>query len=55
MISVALVMNDKLKDKLSHKELYKKVKGAYQYILENLENFREKLRSNEIYLAVIKY
>ena len=48
MTSAALMMNKKLKDKFSIKELHKKVKGAYKYILENEENFRERLSKHEL-------
>jgi hypothetical protein len=48
MTSAALMMNGKLKDKLSIKDLHKKVKGAYKFILENQENFRERLSENEL-------
>lgn len=39
MISSALLMNKALKDPLSIKELHKKVKGAYGFILEHLDQF----------------
>ena len=48
MTSTALMMNIVLKDKLQTKELHKKVRGAYKYILENQENFREKLTPSEL-------
>lgn len=48
MTSAALMMNSKLKDKLLTKELHKKVKGAYKFILENQENFRERLSKSEL-------
>ena len=48
MTSAALMMNKKLKDKLSIKDLHKKVKGAYKYILENEDNFKEKLTPSEL-------
>jgi len=48
MTSAALMMNGKLKDKLSIKDLHKKVKGAYKFILENQENFRERLSESEL-------
>ena len=48
MTSTALMMNSILKDKLAAKDLHKKVKGAYKFILENKENFREKLSDSEL-------
>jgi len=48
MTSTALMMNTVLKDKMQDRELHKKVKGAYKYILENKENFKEKLTSSEL-------
>ena len=51
MTSSALMMNNKLKDKLSSKDLHKKVKGAYKFILENQENFRERLSKSELKAA----
>ncbi len=43
MISTALLMNSKLKDKYQDKELYKKALGAYMFIDENREQFNIRL------------
>ncbi len=43
MIATALLMNSKLKNKYSHKELYKKALGAYMFIDENREGFNIRL------------
>lgn len=48
MTAAALMMNGKLKDKLSNKDLHKRVEGAYRFILENLENFPEKLSAEAL-------
>ena len=48
MVSSALLMNSKLKDRYSNKELIKKALGAYTFIHENKENFRVKLNSIEL-------
>jgi hypothetical protein len=48
MTSAALMMNSILKDKLQTKDLHKKVKGAYKFILENQDNFRERLSVSEL-------
>jgi len=48
MTSAGLIMNGKLKDKLSIKELHKKVKGAFGFIMENKENFREGLSVEDL-------
>ncbi len=43
MTSTALLMNSKLKDKYSTKDLHKKALGAYVFINENREGFSVKL------------
>lgn len=48
MTSTALMMNSILKDKLSNRDLHKKVKGAYKFILENQENFKVRLSKSEL-------
>lgn len=48
MISTALLMNLKLGDKYSNKELYKKALGAYMFIDENRENFSIKLDNTQL-------
>ena len=43
MTATALLMNSKLKDKYSNKDLHKKAIGAYMFIGENREKFSIKL------------
>lgn len=43
LTGVALYMNHYLKDKLSDKELHKKVTACYDFILKNSDNFPQKL------------
>lgn len=54
MMSAALIMNHKLYDKYQLKEIYKITQGAYQFILENAENFPEKLSRTELKKAYSK-
>lgn len=51
MIATALLMNDHLPNKLIYKEVHKKALGAYQYIMENKENFKEKLSKSQLQKA----
>jgi hypothetical protein len=48
MIATALMMNDHLPQKMIYKEVHKKALGAYQFIMENKENFKEKLSNKEL-------
>ena len=48
IIATALLMNEHLEDKYIQKEVHKKALGAYQYILENKENFKEKLSKKQL-------
>ncbi len=48
MTATALIMNKKLDNKFSDKELHKKALGAYRFILENKDNFKEKLNKPQL-------
>lgn len=51
LIATALLMNDYLSDKLIIKEVHKKALGAYKFIIENSENFKEKLTKSQLQKA----
>lgn len=48
MASAALIMNKKLENSFTPKELHQKIKGVYHFILENQENFKEKLTKTQL-------
>ena len=48
MTATALLMNKKLDSKFSDKELHKKALGAYMFMLENKDNFKEKLNKKQL-------
>ncbi|WP_415406978.1 hypothetical protein ACLHDG_00165 [Sulfurovum sp. CS9] len=56
MIATALLMNKKLDlaNRYSNKELHKKALGAYMFMLENKDNFKEKLNKKQLKEAHIK-
>ena len=54
MIATALLMNSKLKDKYSNKDLHKKALGAYIFIDENRDNLSVKLDEMELKKAHAK-
>ncbi len=48
MISTALLMNSKLKDKYSNKDLHKKVLGAYIFMEQNRDKFSVRLDKKQL-------
>lgn len=48
LTGVALFMNHYLQDKLSNKELHKKVTASYDFILKNSDNFPQKLETKAL-------
>jgi len=54
LTSSALMMNRALKDPFSIKELHKKTKGAYYFILEHLEKFPKRLEGKDLKAALRK-
>lgn len=56
MIATALLMNKKLDlaNRYSNKELHKKALGAYIFIFENKDNFKEKLNKPQLKQAHVK-
>lgn len=50
MISAALLMNKKLdlENRYSNKEIHKKALGAYMFMFENKENFKQKLTKQQL-------
>ncbi|MDM5272499.1 hypothetical protein PGH07_09940 [Sulfurovum sp. zt1-1] len=51
IIATALLMNEYLPNKLIYKEVHKKALGVYLYIMENKENFKEKLTKSQLQKA----
>lgn len=54
LTGIALFMNRYLKDKLSDKEVHKKVTSCYEFIINNPDNFPQRLESKELKKAYIK-
>ena len=56
MTATALLMNKKLDltNRYSNKELHKKALGAYIFILDNKDNFKEKLNKSQLKEAHVK-
>ena len=48
LVSAALLMNKKLSDKHSNKDLHKKVLGAYMWLIENIDGFKVGLSGDEL-------
>ena len=48
LIRAALLMNEKLTDKLSNKDLHKKALGAYVWLVENIDGFEVGLSVDEL-------
>jgi len=54
LISAGLLMNKKLSDKHSNKDLHKKVLGAYMWLIENIDGFKVELSGDELKQAHAK-
>jgi hypothetical protein len=48
LISAGLLMNKKLSDKYSNKDLHKKVLGAYMWLVENIDGFEVGLSDDKL-------
>ena len=48
LVSAALLMNKKLTEKYSNKDLHKKALGAYIWLVENMDGFKVKLNSIDL-------